>query len=306
MTLVAGFRRLPANLRGALWLVAGSMIFTGVGVFIRLASEHIDSLQISFFRAVFGLVFIAPVLLRQRLNPFATDRLWEHFNRAVMGTAAMVCGFYAISHLLLADATAISFSQALFITMIAALLLGEPVRWRRWTATVVGFVGVIIMMHPGPGALKLAALVAVANAFLSALSVIYVKRLSESEPAIAILATFAVFSTGLLLVPAIFVWTWPTPREWAYLTAIGLFATIGQYCMVRAYEAADASFVAPFDYLRLPFAAALGLVVFSEWPTWWTLAGALVIIASTFYIARREAKLGVALPGAVKAQKETT
>lgn len=306
MSLVAGFKRLPDNLRGALWLVAGSMIFTGVGVFIRLASSHIDSLQISFFRAVFGLVFIAPVLWRKGLNPFATTGLWEHFNRAVMGTAAMVCGFYAVSHLLLADATAISFSQALFVTMIAALLLGEPVRWRRWTATVVGFIGVIIMMHPGPGTLKLAALVALANAFLSALSVIYVKRLSESEPAIAILATFAVFSTGLLVIPAVFVWTWPSAFDWVCLSAIGLLATIGQYCMVRAYEAADASFVAPFDYLRLPFAAALGLVVFSEWPTWWTLAGALVIIASTFYIARREAKLGVALPGRVKAQKEPT
>jgi drug/metabolite transporter (DMT)-like permease len=301
-----GFRRLPANLRGALWLVAGSMIFTGVGVFIRLASAHIDSLQVSFFRAVFGLVFIAPSCgdsgsTRSRptvCGSISTVPSWARRRWSAASMRSRTCCWPM--------PTAISFSQALFITMIAALLLREPVRWRRWTATIVGFAGVVIMMHPGPGALKLAALVAVANAFLSALSVIYVKRLSESEPAIAILATFAVFSTGLLVVPAILVWAWPTPLEWAYLTAIGLFATIGQYCMVRAYEAADASFVAPFDYLRLPFAAALGLVVFSEWPTWWTLAGALVIIASTFYIARREAKLGVALPGAVKAQKEAT
>jgi drug/metabolite transporter (DMT)-like permease len=303
MRVVAAFKVLPANIRGALWLVAGSFIFTGVGVFIRLASAHLDSLQISFFRAAFGLAFIVPILWRQNLNPFASGRLWEHFNRAVMGTAAMVCGFYAISHLLLADATAISFSQPLFITMIAALLLREPVRWRRWSATIVGFAGVVIMMHPGPGTLQLASLVAVAAAFLSAMSIIYVKRLSESEPAVAILATFAVFSTVLLLIPAIFVWRWPGPLDWVYLAAIGLLATIGQYFMVRAYEASDASFVAPFDYLRLPFSAALGFFVFTEWPTWWTLAGALIIVASTFYIARREAKLGVALPGKVSAQK---
>jgi len=156
MQLVVALNRLPANLRGALWLVAGSLIFTGVGIFIRLASLHLDSMQISFFRSAFGLIFVLPVLWQRRLNPLATGRLWEHFNRAVMGTAAMVCGFYAVSHLLLADATAISFSQALFVTVIAAVLLRETVRWRRWTATLVGFVGVIIMMHPGPGSLQIA------------------------------------------------------------------------------------------------------------------------------------------------------
>jgi len=303
MQLPAALDRLPDNLRGALWLVLGSLIFTAVGVFIRLASAHLDSLQIAFFRSAFGLVFVIPLLLHRRFNPFATDRLWEHFNRAVMGTAAMVCGFYAVSHLLLADATAISFSQALFITVIAALLLRETVRWRRWSATIVGFAGVVIMMHPGPGTLQIAALVAVANAFLSAMAVIYVKRLSETESALSILATFAIFSTVLLLPIAVFVWRWPTPLDWVYVAAIGLLATLGQYCMVRAYDMADVSFVAPFDYLRLPFSAALGFLVFQEWPTWWTLAGALVIVASTFYIARREAKLGVALPGKVSAQK---
>jgi len=305
MQLVVALNRLPANLRGALWLVAGSLIFTGVGIFIRLASLHRDSMQISFFRSAFGLIFVLPVLWQRRLNPLATGRLWEHFNRAVMGTAAMVCGFYAVSHLLLADATAISFSQALFVTVIAAVLLRETVRWRRWTATLVGFVGVIIMMHPGPGSLQIAALVAVANAFLSAMSVIYVKRLSETESALSILATFAIFSTILLLPTAVFVWRWPDWLDWIYVAAIGLFATYGQYCMVRAYDTADVSFVAPFDYLRLPFSAGLGFLIFQEWPTWWTLVGALVIVVSTFYIARREAKLGVALPGQVRAQRPT-
>lgn len=303
MQLRARIEQLPSNLRGALWLVAGSLIFTGVGIFIRLASEHLDSLQIAFFRSAFGLVFVVPLLIRRKHNPFGTDRMWEHFNRAVMGTAAMVCGFYAVSHLPLADATAISFSQALFVTVIAALLLREKVRWRRWSATVVGFIGVVIMMHPGPGTLQIAALVAVANAFLSAMSIIYVKRLSETESALSILATFAVFSTILLLPAALVLWRWPTPLDWLYVAAIGLFATFGQYCMVRAFDAADVSFVAPFDYLRLPFSAGLGFLIFQEWPTWWTLAGALVIVGSTFYIARREAKLGVALPGTVKAQK---
>jgi drug/metabolite transporter (DMT)-like permease len=92
MRVVAAFKVLPANIRGALWLVAGSFIFTGVGVFIRLASAHLDSLQISFFRAAFGLAFIVPILWRQNLNPFASGRLWEHFNRAVMGTAAPAAG----------------------------------------------------------------------------------------------------------------------------------------------------------------------------------------------------------------------
>lgn len=281
----------------------GSLIFTGVGTFIKLAGQHLDPLQIAFFRAAFGLAFILPVLLRARMIPWRTPRLAGHFWRTVVGAGSMVCGFYAAARLPLADSTAISFSQPLFIVAVSALALGETVRWRRWGATIVGFVGVLIMLRPQPGAFDPAALAAILSAFLTACAVMLVKKLSETEPPLQILATFAMFSTLFLLPAAIPVWRWPTPAEWIYVSAIGVLATLGQYCMVRAYAAGEASFVAPFDYLRLPFSVALGFFVFAELPTLWTAVGTAVIAVSTLYIARREAVLGKTLPGEVKRHK---
>jgi drug/metabolite transporter (DMT)-like permease len=296
-------RALPANLRGALWVIASGTMFTLVSVFIRLSVRELDSLQVSFFRAAFGLLFIAPILIRLRVNPFATPRLGQHFTRAFIGTASMVCGFYAAAHLPLADSVSISFSTPLFITMIAALFLGETVRWRRWSATILGFLGVLIMLRPGGEVLQAAAFVAVGGALLTSVAAMMVKRLSAHEPALRVLATFAIFSTLLMAVPAIVVWRWPSPTVWLYVAAIGLCATIGQYFWVRGYAIAQASAVAPFDYLRMPLSVLMGFLVFAELPTIWTLAGTLIIAASGLYIAYREAKLGKRITADIKPHK---
>jgi drug/metabolite transporter (DMT)-like permease len=119
-----------------------------------------------------------------------------------------------------------------------------------------------------------------------------VKKLTADEKPMAVVGSIAILSTIFLLGPAIMVWRWPSPEEWIYVTAIGFCATIGQYCWVRAYAVAEASALAPFDYVRLPLAVLLGIWVFGEQPSIWTAVGALVIASSTLYIARREAKLG--------------
>jgi len=303
LPLFAIIRALPPNLRGALWVIASGAIFTLVSVFIRLATRELDSLQVSFFRAAFGLLFIAPILIRLRVNPFDSPRLGQHFTRAFMGTASMVCGFYAAAHLPLADSTSIGFSTPLFITMIAALFMGETVRWRRWSATIVGFLGVLIMVRPGGDVLQSAALVAIAAALLTSISAMMVKRLSAHESALRVLATFAVISTSLMIVPAITVWRWPSPTVWLYVAAIGLCATIGQYFWVRGYAIAQASAVAPFDYLRMPISVLMGFLVFAELPTIWTLGGTLIIAASGLYIAYREAQLGKKINAEIKPHK---
>jgi drug/metabolite transporter (DMT)-like permease len=303
LPLFVVIRALPANLRGALWVIASGTMFTLVSVFIRLSVRELDSLQVSFFRVLFGLMFIAPILIRLRVNPFDTPRLGQHLTRALIGTASMVCGFYAAAHLPIADSTSISFSTPLFITLIAALFLGETVRWRRWSATIAGFVGVLIMLRPGGEVLQSAALIAVGGALLTSVAAMMVKRLSAHEPALRVLATFAIFSTLLLAVPAILVWRWPSPTVWLYVAAIGLCATIGQYFWVRGYAIAQASAVAPFDYLRMPLSVLMGFLVFAELPTIWTLVGTLIIAASGLYIAYREAQLGKRINADIKPHK---
>jgi drug/metabolite transporter (DMT)-like permease len=208
-----------------------------------------------------------------------------------MGTVSMVLGFYAVSMLPLADATALGFSQPLFSVCVAARVAGEKVRWRRWAATIVGFIGVLVMVRPGVGTLQPGALVALANAMTVALSILLVKRLSDSETPLMILTQFAIFSTLLLTIPAIWVWKWPDAWGWALAIGVSVSATIGQYFWVQAFKAGEMSAVAPFEYLRLPFAVFVGWLIWGEMPVIWTYVGAAIVIASALYIAHREATL---------------
>ncbi|MFZ5778694.1 MAG: DMT family transporter [Pseudomonadota bacterium] len=284
-------RRLPPNVQGALWLVAGGFIFTSTSAMIRLLSTQIESVQTAFFRAVISVVFLLPVIAAGRVKPWESKRIAGHFWRTLMGTISMVLGFYAVSLLPLADATAIAFSQPLFSVLVAALIAGEKVRWRRWSATIVGFVGVLIMVRPGEGSLQLGALVALANAASVAVSILLVKRLSGTETPLMILTQFALFSTLFLAPPALWVWRWPDLWGWVLAVGVALSATVGQYFWVQAFKAGEMSAVAPFEYLRLPFAVFVGWLIWDELPVLWTYLGAAVVIASALYIAHREAQL---------------
>ncbi|MCW5734543.1 MAG: DMT family transporter [Enhydrobacter sp.] len=289
--IVAWFRSLPPNIQGAAWLVSGGFIFTSSGVMIRLLSEQIESVQTAFFRAVLSVVMLMPLMASGKVRPWTSSRLAGHFWRTVAGTVSMVLGFYAVSMLPLADATAIAFSQPLFSVLVGAVMAGEKVRWRRWTATIVGFLGVLVMVQPGAGSLQAGALVALANAAMVAFSILLVKRLSDSESPLMILTQFAIFSTLLLAVPAIWVWRWPDLWGWTLAVGVAVSATVGQYFWVQAFKAGEMSAVAPFEYLRLPFAVFVGWLIWGEMPLVWTYIGAAIVIASALYIAQREAAL---------------
>jgi drug/metabolite transporter (DMT)-like permease len=181
--------------------------------------------------------------------------------------------------------------------------LREKIRWRRWTATVVGFIGVLIMMRPGAGGFDPVLLLALFGAFLTAAAVCVVKSLTGSENTSTMLVMMTLWGALFLLVPAIVVWEAPSWIEWGLALALGTMATLGQSCIIRAYTAGEATAVAPFDYLRLPFSVGMGLWLFAELPSIWTLVGALVIGGSTLYIARREAQLGQKVVPEAKSQK---
>src|SRR5260370_6539334 len=182
---------------------------------IRLLSAEVESVQTAFFRAFFSVLMLAPLILAGRVKPWHSTRIVGHFWRTFIGTVSMVLGFYAVSMLPLADATALAFSQPLFSVVVAALIVGEKVRWRRWGATIVGFAGVLVMVRPGAGSLQPGAIVALTNAMTVAISILLVKRLSDSETPLMILTQFAIFSTLLLAVPARWVWRSPSARGWA-------------------------------------------------------------------------------------------
>ncbi len=282
---------LPATVRGALWMLAASLGFVMMQTLVKFLGNELHSFQVSFFRAFLGFVFILPIALRGRgLAGLKTKRPMLHISRGIMGTGGMICGFYAFTHMPLADATALTFSRALFVVPLAILFLSETVGIRRALATIVGFIGVLIVLRP-TGAMEPAALVAVFSAFCVAGALIHVKILSATESATTLLLYSGLVGTVMTVIPAAAVWIQPTWSQFALLIVMGIVGLMSHNCMVRAYAMADATALAPLDYTRLIFAAIFGFFLFAELPDGWTILGALIIAGSTLYITLREARI---------------
>jgi drug/metabolite transporter (DMT)-like permease len=285
-----GWAKLSANHRGALWMIAASLGFTVNSALVKtLTAGGLDVFQIAFARALFSFALVVPFLLRAGPGALRTRHPGLHGIRAFAGAAAMVCGFYAIGRLHLADFTALTFTQPLFVTVLAVILLGEVVRWRRWLATAVGFCGVLIMVRPGASAFDPAAAVALLSVLGIAIAVCMVKRLPEGESHATMLAYFCLVSLAITVVPAVIFWTPPDGQQWLLLAGVGGLGIASQAMIIRAYRSGEASFVAPFDYLKLILAGLIGFLVFGEVPGLWTLLGAAVIVGAALYIAHREA-----------------
>jgi len=287
-----GWSRLSASVRGSLWVLLAALMFSLMAVFVKIMGNRLDSFQVAFFRALFGLMCILPFALAAGPSILRTRRLPLHLLRGTIGMAAMFAGFYSLAHLPLADATALSFTKPLFLTVLASVLLGERIRRRRITATIVGFLGVVLILRPGAGAIQPAAFVALFGALSVAFVVVTVKKLVRTESGVTVLIYFGVISTAIAAVPAAFVWQTPTPQELLLLLLIGFLGASAQSCMIRGYQAADATAVSSLDYSRMLYAIAFGYAIFGELPDAWSLCGALVIILSAIYIVHRERQLG--------------
>ena len=271
-------------------MIAASAGFTVNSAFVKtLSAEGLDAFQIAFARALFSFAVLVPFCYRAGIGVWRSKAPGLQVVRSLCAALAMLCGFYAIGHLPLAEFTALTFTLPLFVVLLAVVMLKEQVRWRRWLATLVGFAGVLIMVRPGAAAFDPAALVALASVLGIALAVMLVKKLPAGESHVTMLIYFCLASLAITIGPAFYAWQWPTVFQWLLLAAVGFLGVGSQAMIIRAYRSGEASFVAPFDYLKLILAGVIGFAVFAEIPDLWTVAGAGVIVASTFYIARREA-----------------
>ena len=290
-TLLQMASTMPDTVRGGLWMTAAALLFAALNALVRLGAEDLHPMQLAFFRCFFGLVFMLPWLVRVGPSALRTRRHGMFALRGVASAVTMLCWFTAVAMIPLADAVAVSFTAPLLTVAAAAVLLGEQVGWRRWSAIAIGFLGMLIIVRPGSGVMGVGALYAIAAATGIAAATIIVKLLSKTEDTNAIVTYMVVYLTPVTFIPAVFVWQWPPAHLWPLLVGMGLLGTVGHICVTRAIAATEASVIMPLDYLRLPFAAAIGLVMFSERPDMWTWIGAAVIIGSSAYVARREALL---------------
>ncbi|MEM5581986.1 MULTISPECIES: DMT family transporter [unclassified Roseibium] len=297
-----------APLLGISLKLASTLVFFVMATALKIAAETVPIGQLVFARNFFGLFpVLMMVAMRGELSlAFRTANPRRHLTRATVGLSAMVCSFTALYLLPLPDATAIGFATPLFVVVLAFFLLGETVRIYRWSAVGVGFIGILVVLSPhlGEGDLdgpsKFGAMLGVVGAGFAALAMITVRKLCETERTSTIVTWFAGSSTvlALLTLPLGLVlpgqaWIVPDLPTAGLLVLIGLAGGVGQILLTQSYRFADASTIAPFDYVNMLWAIIVGWVVFSEVPVPEVVTGALIVIAAGIFVIYREHKLGL-------------
>jgi drug/metabolite transporter (DMT)-like permease len=279
------------HLRAALLMLGSTVFFALMAVAIRLASATLHTFEIAFFRNFFGLMAALPLLLRHGPDLLRTTQLPRYLFRCIIGVVSMMAGFWAIGHLPLAHAVALSYSTPIFVTIAAVMFLHEQVRARRWAAVALGFVGVVIIVRPGSDSFTAGSLVALAAAVLSGIVAIQIKQLSKVEPADRIVFYTTLLWVPMSLLPALTVWEWPHGVVWVWVVAAGFLGTGGHMLWTRALKLGDVSALTPISFMQLPIVAVAGWLLFQEPLDRWTALGAGVIFVANAYIAHRESQL---------------
>jgi len=280
---------LTPNLRGAAWMLGSAVCFTAMTTLIKyLGADYPATLQ-TFYRQAAGLVILAPLIARDWRRAFNTTRPGILLFRSAAGVVGTILSFYAYQKMPLADANALSFTRALWLTPLAFFMLGETLGPARIGASVVGFLGVLVMLAPSAHeVLGWPQAAALTSAFLFALTVTGMKVMTRDHSPFTILVYAAVLGVVFSLPPALFVWRWPHPVDLVLLSIMGVLGVGTQACYIKGMQIGDAAAMAPIDYTRLVFAVGLGFLLFHEVPRTRTVVGAAIVVGATLYITLRE------------------
>jgi drug/metabolite transporter (DMT)-like permease len=271
-------------------LILLSTVFLGTSdVTAKYLSATLPSIEIAWIRFVsFALIMVPAMLPGSPLFALRTDRVGLHLMR---GCALLFSSLFFISGLRflpIAEASATGFVAPLFVTALSIFFLGEKVGLRRWIATALGLIGVIIILRPGSGAFHPAAVFPLVSALAWACTLIMTRMLSGRERAITTMTYSSIAGVCILTALVPFVWVAPTWHDILFGIFIGVASTAGQWIVVLAFRYADASVLAPFSYTQLLWVSVLGFLIFGEVPDAWTVTGAAFIVVSGLYTAHRE------------------
>jgi len=281
--------RRDAPLRGIALVLLASFFFTSGDTISKLLTLEIPPLQVTWLRyCTFTAIMLAIVWRTGGVKQLRTQRPKLQLLRAVGVLVSSVFFVTGLRHLPLADATATSFVAPLFVTALSIPILRETIGWRRWTATLIGFIGVLIVVRPGGSGFQIASLLAVTSALCWAFAMIMTRMMSRTESPLTTLTYSAVI--GLVLISLTMPFLWEPVTPWIVLLGIiiGVTSTVGHWLTVLAYRHGDASLLAPFSYIQLLWASLFGYALFSVLPDFWTLVGAVIIAGSGLYTAHRE------------------
>jgi drug/metabolite transporter (DMT)-like permease len=282
------FHRLSDNLKGIVFLMLASMVFSVMAVLIKLLGQHLHITQILLVRQIGMTILVAPAILKNFPGSLRSERLGLQLLRVVCALVAMLCGFTALIYLPLADATAIFFAKSFFVTILAVIFLGETVGVYRWSAVLMGFIGVMIMLQPGTENFSVYGLLSLAGAAGAAAVMILLRLLSRSDSADTIM-TYGALGVGVVMIlPGIYFWQEPTTLEWLLLVAVGVVSYFAQKCNIFAYKHGEASLLASLDYVRLLWATLFGYLIFDQFPGGSIWFGAAIVIAAAVFMIYRE------------------
>lgn len=286
----------PAAVRGIGLFVLSTVLFAAMDGLIKWLTAEYPTHQLVFFRSLFGMVPVAVGLalgIGGRLMQLRTRRLGRHLLRGCISTASLGCFFYAFRHLPLAEVYAISFAAPLFATGLSIPLLGERVGWRRWSAILVGFGGVVLMLRPGEGGLDAllepGTLAAIGGAVLYALTAVTARDMARTDSSAAMVvysSLVPILAGGALLL--VLGGVAPDADDLALLGVVGLLGGCGSLAFTQAFRHAAVGTLAPFEYLAMIWAVAIGYAVWAELPDAWIWAGSGIVIGSGLFILHRE------------------
>ncbi|MBN8873145.1 MAG: DMT family transporter [Rhodospirillales bacterium] len=280
-------------------VLSASATFSFGAAVVKALTESVPIMEIVAARSLVGFLAMLPVLWRQGgIGALATRRPGGHVLRTLYGFIGTVTTIYGYTVLPLATVTALGFAMPLCLTALSVPMLGERVGWRRASAVLVGFGGVMIMLRPwrgGAEALPAFAVGAVlAGVVAWALAMISIRRMGEAgEKNVTIVAWYSLGTALLALVGAVPVWVTPSLGQLAALALAGVLSGTAQLLMTEGYRAGEATLVAPFEYGAIVYTTLLGLVFWGEWPDRWSLLGVAILVGAGLYIWRREVTLGL-------------
>ncbi len=274
------------------FFLLGTWSFGILDAVAKLLTQSYHPLQVTWGRFFFASVVVLPWVVGLAMRgALRSRRPGLQLTRASILAATNFMFFMAIQHMQLAEVQAISFIAPLLVTALAALLLGEHVGPRRWAAVAIGLLGVAIILRPGSGVLHWSAFFAFAQAAGNAFFHLITRSVSAHDPP---QVTFVFTATvgaaaATLFVPL--VWSWPSASDWLLMAVTGVMGAVGHWFLILAYRRTEASSLAPYMYLQLPWVTFLGWLFFAHLPDRWTLVGAGIVIASGIYVFSRERQL---------------
>lgn len=281
----------PQPLHGVFWMVVTGLLFVGVTATVKLVGPRLPAAESAFLRYCFGLVLMLPALWRLAQVPMTRRQLGLFSLRGAAHTGGVVLWFYAMARIPIADVTAMNYMSPIYVTLGAALFLGETFALRRVMAVLMALVGALIILRPGFREISTGHFAMIFTAMFFGVSYLMAKRISdEASPGVMVAMLSLTVTLGLAPL-ALANWVWPTAQEAALLAVVAVLATLAHYTMSLAFRAAPVSVTQPVTFLQLLWAVLLGVAVFGEPLDPFVVLGGLVIVASVSYISWREALL---------------